>query len=242
MNNDLVNQIKINKNNNLNRQNFEQQKIFLKNNLRQDINKGLNLGLREIFSDIEENNFMEIKNNIITKDFKADVKSAVDSAIEGIKNYLGDFAEQFKNIPEIRKFILDSNLINSVSKILDCGIDVAKQKGLISKTVATIIKEGKNILLNSVKKGIDDDFKFQTNTIKKMDKYVSDWYKAFENTEFNNMEKQYKKIEKELDNIIPLEDVIKKARQVENLHNLIKNNGKNFNLSKEELKLANQLI
>ena len=41
---------------------------------------------------------------------------------------------------------------------------------------------------------------------------------------------------------MPLENVITKAKVVENLHNLIKNNGKNFNLSKEELELANKLI
>ena len=56
------------------------------------------------------------------------------------------------------------------------------------------------------------------------------------------MEKQYKKIERELQNVMPLENVLKKARVLENLHNLIKNNGKNFNLSSEELELANKLV
>ena len=35
---------------------------------------------------------------------------------------------------------------------------------------------------------------------------------------------------------------IKEAREIENLHLLIKNNGHNFNLSNEELKLAGILI
>ena len=56
------------------------------------------------------------------------------------------------------------------------------------------------------------------------------------------MEKQFKKIEKELGQVMPLESVLNKARVVENLHNRIKNNGKNFNLSNEEIELANKLI
>jgi phosphosulfolactate synthase (CoM biosynthesis protein A) len=56
------------------------------------------------------------------------------------------------------------------------------------------------------------------------------------------MEKQYKKIQAELKQVLPLENVLIKARQLENIHNLIKNNGKNFNLSEEQLSLAERLI
>ena len=49
-------------------------------------------------------------------------------------------------------------------------------------------------------------------------------------------------IQKELEKVVPLESVITKARQLENIHNLIKNNGKNFNLTQEELELANKLV
>jgi len=55
------------------------------------------------------------------------------------------------------------------------------------------------------------------------------------------MDKTYKKLETELKKVIPLESTINEARQVENLHNLIKNNGKNFNISQYELELANKL-
>jgi len=55
-------------------------------------------------------------------------------------------------------------------------------------------------------------------------------------------ERQFNKIQKELEKVVPLESVITKARQLENIHNLIKNNGKNFNLTQEELELANKLV
>ena len=57
-----------------------------------------------------------------------------------------------------------------------------------------------------------------------------------------NNAKIFNKIQKELEKVVPLESVITKARQLENIHNLIKNNGKNFNLTQEELELANKLV
>ena len=55
------------------------------------------------------------------------------------------------------------------------------------------------------------------------------------------MEYQYNKIEQNLQKILPIEDILKKARVIENLHELIKNNGNNFELSKQEQELAEML-
>ena len=55
------------------------------------------------------------------------------------------------------------------------------------------------------------------------------------------MEKEINKIKRELKNMVPIENTILSARNIEMLHSLIKNNGKNFELSNEELELANKL-
>ena len=55
------------------------------------------------------------------------------------------------------------------------------------------------------------------------------------------MEKEYKKMKVQIKNIIPIENTIKNTRYIENLHNLIKNNGKDFDLSNEEIELAKKL-
>ena len=55
------------------------------------------------------------------------------------------------------------------------------------------------------------------------------------------MEIQYEKIETELKELAPIENTINQARTIENLHNLIKNNGQDFNLKKEQLELAQKL-
>ena len=49
------------------------------------------------------------------------------------------------------------------------------------------------------------------------------------------------KIEKQLKNIVPIEKTINDARTIEILHNLIKNNGQNFDLTSEQMELAEKL-
>ena len=44
--------------------------------------------------------------------------------------------------------------------------------------------------------------------------------------------REWKKyLKKQINNIIPLENIIKETREVEILHNLIKNNGQNFEIT-----------
>ena len=51
----------------------------------------------------------------------------------------------------------------------------------------------------------------------------------------------YIKINKEINNLAPIEKMINEARTIQNLHNLIKNNGQDFNLTKEQIELAKKL-
>ena len=55
------------------------------------------------------------------------------------------------------------------------------------------------------------------------------------------MEREYDKIKEKLKELLPLENTLKEARTIENLHLLIKNNGQDFNLTEEQSKLASML-
>ncbi len=143
---------------------------------------------------------------------------------------------------QVKNVIKSGGLIDSVSDALDWGIKKSKQKGLINNTTASLIQKGKNTILDTVNTSIENNLTAQMESIEKIDKYISNWNEYYNEQDFSNMEKQFKKIEKELTNVMPLENVITKARQVENLHTIIKNKGGDFNLSKEELELANKLV
>ena len=95
--------------------------------------------------------------------------------------------------------------------------------------------------MKTIKQGVDNSLENQVEAIEKIDGYISKWYKYYEEKNFQNMEYQYNKIEQNLQKILPIEDILKKARVIENLHELIKNNGNNFELSKQEQELAEML-
>ena len=123
---------------------------------------------------------------------------------------------------QVKEAIKKGGLIDGISEVLNWGIDLAKENNLISKSTAKAIKKGKNAILNTVSNNIENSMTAQISSIEKIDKYTSKWNEYYNNQDFTNMEKQFKKIEQELQNVMPLENVLNKARVVENLHNLIK--------------------
>lgn len=95
--------------------------------------------------------------------------------------------------------------------------------------------------MKTIKTGVDNTLDNQVEAIEKLDKYITKWNKYYNEQNFVNMEYQYSKIEEYLKEVFPLEDVLKRVRAVENLHELIKNNGRNFDLTQEEKELATML-
>ena len=236
-------------NNNINLENrksqevtYENQKSFLETNLGQVINGGIDLGLKALLPDIIEDEVIEIKDSILTDGFSAGIKTAINNVVDMGKSVLGIFTGKFENMSQVKSVIEKGGLIDSISDVLDWGINKAKENDLIEKNTANLIKKGKNTILNTVNNNIENNLTSQMESVEKVDKYIEKWNEYYKEQDFTNMEKQYNKLENELEKIMPLENTITKARVVENLHNLIKNNGKNFNLSKEELELANKLI
>ena len=221
---------------------YENQKSFLETNLGQVINGGIDLGLKALLPDIIEDEVIEIKDSILTDGFKAGIKTAINNVMDMGKGILGIFTGKFENMSQVKSVIEKGGLIDSISDVLDWGINKAKENDLIEKNTANLIKKGKNTILNTVNNNIENNLTSQMESVEKVDKYIEKWNEYYKEQDFTNMEKQYNKLENELEKIMPLENTITKARVVENLHNLIKNNGKNFNLSTEELELANRLI
>ena len=77
--------------------------------------------------------------------------------------------------------------------------------------------------------------------VEKLGKYSNNWQKYYELKDFEGMQREYFKIKDTLKMVMPMENTLKEARRIENLHLLIKNKGQDFNLTEEELKLAEKL-
>ncbi len=144
----MSNEIAIENNLNLENNNsqtvtYDDQKSFLETDLGKVINGGIDLGLRAILPDFLEDSIIEIKDSIITDGFKEGIKTAIDNVVDFGKSIVGVFTGKFENVSQVRDVVKKGGLIDTVSDVLDWGIDKAKEKDLINNTTANIIEKRK---------------------------------------------------------------------------------------------------
>ena len=237
MENVLNNSIELNNNLEIEKE----QKNFLETTLGKTINTGIDIGIRAILPDYIEEQIIDLKDNLIKYGLKDGIKKSIDDAINIGKSAIGIVSGNFENIAQMQEAIKNGGIIDNVSSLLDSVINKVQSNGLINSTVARTIKQGKNSILNNVEKNIENTFNNQIKALNYTEKYIENWKNYFENKDFNGMEKEYKKIKAEMNYLAPIEKMINEARTIENLHMLIKNNGQDFNLTKEQMELAEKL-
>lgn len=221
--------------------NENEQKSFLETTIGKAVNTGLDIGIRYLLPDLVEEQVIDIKDSFLKNGFKEGIQTAIDSAINLGKSALGIVTGNFENINQMQTAVKNGGIIDSVSNVLNSFINKVVDNGVISNSVGNVIKNGKNALLNNITKNIESEFENQVNNIEKLERYTENWKEYYNNRDFDGMQKEYNKIKDQLENIAPIEKTIQAARTVENLHTLIKNNGKNFDLTTEELELAKML-
>ena len=233
------------KNNEINLENnlpkVDEQKSFLETTLGKTINTAVDIGIRALLPDFIEDQVINIKNNLLNYGLKDGIKKTIDDSIDLGKSAIGILTGNFESVSQMQSAVKTGGLIDGVSSLLDTVVDKVKSAGLIDSTVARTIKQGKNVILNNVESNIENTFSKQYEAIENINNYMNNWKNYFEKRDFDNMEKEFIKIEKQLDNIAPIEKTIDNAKTIEMLHNLIKNNGQNFDISQEQLELIEKL-
>ena len=222
LNNEINNNINVEKNN------------FLNSVLGKTINTAIDIGLRAILPDLIENQVIDIKNALLQNGLKSGIDTAVNSAINLGKSAVGLVTGNFENMDQVRMAVGTGGIVDTVSNVLDKAINNTYKKGYIDKTVTSIIKNGKNVLLNNISNNIKSELDQQTNSVEKLEKYINNWKEYYNKEDFEGMTKEYNKIKTQLNKVVPLENILKETRKVETLHELIKNNGQNFNITELE--------
>ncbi len=222
--------------------NNNDQTNFLETTLGKTINTGIDIGIRALLPDFIDEQVINIKDNLLNYGLKEGITKTIDDAVELGKSAIGIFTGNFENISQMQSAIQAGGLIDGISSLLDTVVNKVNEKGIINYNIANTIKQGKNIILDSIENNIEEKFNEQNVEIENIEKYMNNWKQNFDNKDFKGMEQEYSKIEKVLNNLAPLEKIITQARTIENLHNLIKNNGQDFNLNQEQLALAEKLI
>lgn len=236
---------KLEKNNNMELDNItineKTQKNFLETTLGKTINTAIDIGIRAILPEFVEDQVINIKNNLFNYGLKDGITKTIDDAIDLGKSAVGMVTGNFENVSQMQSVVKSGGLIDGISSLIDTVLNKAKYSGALDNNVINIIKQGKNLILNNVESNIERNFNKQYEAIENMDKYINKWKDYYQNQDFNGMEKEYKKLEKQIKDIAPIEKTINEAKTIEVLHNLIKNNGQNFDLSREELELVEKL-
>ena len=221
--------------------NENEQKNFLETTLGKTINTAIDIGIRAILPDFIDEQIINVKNNLINYGLRDGIQESVSDAIDLGKSAIGIVTGNFENVSQMQQAVKSGGLIDGISSLLDNVIDKVRKAGLIDTTVARTIKQGKNVILNNIENNIETTFNKQYEAIEHIDKYINNWKSYFEEKDFSGMEKEYNKIRKQLKNIVPIEKTINNAKEVETLHELIKNNGHNFDLSQDQIELVKKL-
>ena len=229
LNNNIKNDLEIKQNN------------FLQSTIGKAINTGINVGLRYVLPNWAEDKVIELKDNLLKFGLKEGISKTIRSAIDTGKSAAGIVTGDFENINQINEAIKNGGIIDSVSEIFDKVLNKMKSIGKINDTSFNIIKNGKDAILSNVEKNIESTWNNQIASSRKIEKYVNNWKGYYNKQDFSNMEKEYQKIKIEIKNLVPIENTINSARNIEMLHQLIKNNGRNFNLTQDEIELAKKL-
>lgn len=213
------------------------QKSFLETTLGGVIDNAMNIGIKSLFPDFIEDQIIEIKDSLFQNGVKSAVNEAISSAIDIGKSAMGIFTGKFENISQIEQAVKKGGLLDTMSLILDKAINFAEDKGIIDKTIAKTLTIGKKSIINNVSSNIESTLTSQVKSVEKLDKYCEKWNTAYNNKDLTEMTKIYKNIKTQLNNTVPLENTINKAREIENLQTFIINNGGNFDINSQELEL-----
>ena len=229
---------------NLNDKNIElekEQTSFLESTIGKVINIGLDAGIKYLLPYLIEDEVINVKDTIMENGLKEGINTAIDSALNLGKSFLGIITGKFENVNQIQKAVENGGIIDSLSGIFDNALNKINEKGKINENIINVIKEGKNIILDNISANIEDKLEQENNKLNKFENNINDWKEAFNNQDFNKMEEKMKTIKEGLNQIIPIENIIKEARLIENIHNKIEANNKNFNISELEMEAAKAL-
>ena len=237
MNLDLENNNKIDNNINLEKK----QNNFLDTTLWKTIDNGIDIGLRYLLPDFIENQIIDLKNNLIYYGLKEGISKSINSAIDLGKSAIGIATGNFENVSQIESAIKNGGIIDSVSMVIDSALNKAVKNGKVDRNIAGLIKNGKNSILDNVEKNIESTLNKQIRTAQNLDNHIRNWQDFYNKKDFNNMEKEYKIIKKQLKELVPIENTINSARKIESIHELLKNRENKFEISEDEIELMGKL-
>ncbi len=150
------------KNNTINMNNTlvkeKDQKEFLDTTLGKAINTAIDIGIRAVLPDFIDEQIINIKDNLLEYGLQDGISKTINDAIDLGKSAIGIFTGNFENVTQMQEAVKNGGLIDGISTLLDTVVDKVNNAGLINNTVANMITQGKDVILNSVESNIENSF------------------------------------------------------------------------------------
>ena len=238
--NEITNEISNNNILELEKEVLKGQDNFLNTTLGTAVNFGLDIGLKALLPDIVEDLVIEIKDTIFKEGFKEGLNSLIESIKDIGKSVTGIVTGKFENINQIDIATKNGGIINMTSKLLNLGIDKAIEKEVIDPTVGSIIRSGKTAILSSFSNKLEDSIKSQFRTFEKLENQMEKWELNLKNKELDKMQRNINNINNYNKILVPFEDILLKSREINTIHNWVKEN-KSFEIPQELYDLLNNI-
>ena len=169
----------------------ENQNNFLQSTLGKTINAAIDIGLRAILPDMIEEQVINIKDVLFNNGLKEGIDFAIKSGIEFGIGAIGIVTGKFDNLSQAHNAVKNGGIIDNISETLDNVLEVATKNELISKTTSSLIKKGKNAILDTISNNIEEKFMEDVHSLELVSKYISNWKNYYNLKDFDGMEKEY---------------------------------------------------
>ena len=213
---------------------------FLDSTIGKIVDNTVNITIKALVPDIIDDQIINIKDAIMEGGFKEGLEEIKRTGTNFKESIKGIVTGEFKSVEQMKMAIKDGGILDFVSLCVDKGIKCLSQKTGIDTNVCKMISSGKNILINQISAEIENKFTEQLEEIEKIDKYCVEWEKAYKEKDLDGINNIYEKISKSRENLIQIETVMNKLKNIENLNELINSSG-SFDLTEEELALATKI-
>lgn len=216
---------------------MEKQNNVLSEILQNAINWSIDAGLKYILPDSIGEKIIEIKNTLLDNNVQNKIAETIKNVIGIGEKKLNIENNGINNIEDMEKILKSPEAIKLLSEVVK---EILENNNLGNTNNENI--QNSNQVIEYIKNNLDEEITKQVNSINQIEEYSKEWYKCYENKDFEAMNKVYEEISKEVKNVIPLENIIKETKKIENLNELIKSKGGDFNITKEEMELVSKLI
>lgn len=217
------------------------QERFMESNIGKVLNNALDTTLRVALPDVAEDIVIDAKDALFENGLVGGAKQIWSNIKEFGKSALGLVTGKFETVEQVQTATKSGGILDGISDLFDFALEKSVESGKISKSERQKIKSSKNSILKEIKGNISEEVDNQIKYVEKIEEYNEKWKTCFENKDLNGMKNANRNIQKYLEKTLPLETLLKEARKIEIMQNLVESTG-NFEITEEEQELAGALV